>query len=108
MASIRKEIRIDTPPQDVWNALRDVGAPQWNVAHGRHRRARRVDERHGPAGHIRIRDGVGEGLVSLIALGLFETTAGSPAWRSAAAAALIGRVAKYAAGPPATTGKSIG
>jgi carbon monoxide dehydrogenase subunit G len=26
MASIRKEIRIDTPPPQVWNALRDVGA----------------------------------------------------------------------------------
>ena len=26
MASIRKEIRIDAPPERVWDALRDVGA----------------------------------------------------------------------------------
>ena len=26
MASIRKEIHIDAPPEKVWNALRDVGA----------------------------------------------------------------------------------
>jgi len=26
MASIRKEIRLNVPPQDVWDAVRDVGA----------------------------------------------------------------------------------
>ena len=26
MASIRKEIRLDVPPDDVWDAVRDVGA----------------------------------------------------------------------------------
>jgi carbon monoxide dehydrogenase subunit G len=26
MASIREEIRIEAPPEDVWDALRDVGA----------------------------------------------------------------------------------
>jgi uncharacterized protein YndB with AHSA1/START domain len=26
MASIRKEIHVDAPPEKVWDALRDVGA----------------------------------------------------------------------------------
>src|SRR3982074_2361213 len=39
---------------------------------------------------------------------VFDTAAGSPALRISATQALIGRVAKWAAGPSFTTGLSIG
>jgi len=34
MASIRKEILIDAPPEDVWAAVRDVGAVHRRLAPG--------------------------------------------------------------------------
>jgi hypothetical protein len=34
MASIRKDIVIDVPPAEVWDAVRDVGAPHTRLAPG--------------------------------------------------------------------------